>query len=184
MAKCGVCGSRKGKRTCPRVNTVVCSLCCGQTRNSEECSSCGYFQNTKTIRNYKKIPSYTTRQMGADSSLETWSYAIEGALCKYDFDLDKQLDDRIAIKILEHLIDKYYYGDTEFDFKNVIIKNGFYFVDQAIREDLNELDKDTIVKLLGVIWFVADRRTQGGREYLEVINRYVGARITTGVRVM
>lgn len=44
MKKCPFCQSRKGKRRCPIVGELICSLCCGQTRSWSKCvTSCQYF---------------------------------------------------------------------------------------------------------------------------------------------
>ena len=32
MALCPLCGSRKGKRSCPALRTSICSACCGEKR--------------------------------------------------------------------------------------------------------------------------------------------------------
>jgi hypothetical protein len=57
-------------------------------------------------------------------------------------------------------------------------------VDQVIQEDLNKIDKDTLTKILGVLRFVAKRRTTGKREYLTMIQQYVGVRVGKGIRLM
>ena len=84
----------------------------------------------------------------------------------------------------ELLIDKYYFGDVDFNFDNTTIEKGFKYVDEIIEIDLADIEKEIIVKLLGVIRFVAVRRTQGGREYMDIIQRYVGARVGLGARIM
>ena len=63
-----------------------------------------------------------------------------------------------VITILDKLLNKYYFKDENLEFEN-------------------ELDKTTIVKILGIIRFVAKHRTTGGREYLTVIHQYVGTYI-------
>lgn len=184
MAKCGICKSKKGKRLCIRVEKDICSLCCGQTRNKDKCIGCVFFKDTESIRDYKKVPSFTVRQMSSNTDLEDWSYSIEGAICKLDYDMDNGLNDKIAIRIIELLIDKYHFGDVDFNFDNITIEKGFKCVDEVIREDLANIEKEIIVKLLGVIRFVANRRTNGGREYMEIIHQYVGARVGPGARIM
>jgi hypothetical protein len=62
-------------------------------------------------------------------------------------------------------------------FENELIEKGFYQVNQAIQDELEEAATEDIVKILGVLYFVAKRRTQGGREYLKIVNNYVGVRI-------
>lgn len=52
--KCEICKSKKGKRFCSRVNTYICSQCCGCTRNILVCNSlCTYFPK----ENYLLLPT-------------------------------------------------------------------------------------------------------------------------------
>ena len=44
--KCPVCNQRKGKRECPRKESLICSRCCGQIREPKKCpSDCFYFKS-------------------------------------------------------------------------------------------------------------------------------------------
>ena len=58
------------------------------------------------------------------------------------------------------------------------------YVEEAIRNDLRGVSNEKIVKILGVIRFVAKRRTKIGREYMNVIHQYVGQRVDTGIRIL
>ncbi|MDD1624863.1 MAG: hypothetical protein LUQ56_01160 [Methylococcaceae bacterium] len=58
------------------------------------------------------MPSFTSSQMNDSDQLIDYSNAIEGALCAYDVENNKSLKDVDAIKILEMLIDKYYFKDS------------------------------------------------------------------------
>lgn len=122
--------------------------------------------------------------MEADLDLQSHANSIEGALCAFDTVNDNRLNDEQAIKIIELLIDKYYFGDQNVETDQQIVEDGFNYVDAAITRDLEHLNNDTIVKILGVIRFVARRRTQTGKEYMNIIHQYVGQRIDTGVRLM
>lgn len=52
--KCEICKAKKGKRLCLRVNTYICSQCCGCTRNILVCNSlCNYFSK----ENYFLLPT-------------------------------------------------------------------------------------------------------------------------------
>ena len=182
MAKCPVCDSRKGKRQCAISNGLVCSVCCGTIRKEELCLNCSYYQKPK--RKYNEVPSFTASQMEANIQLNDYSNAIEGALCAYDIESGNSLKDADAIKILEMLIDKYYFKDAQINADNAFLLAGFNFVDAVIAEDLTGIDELVLVKILAVIYFVAKRRTKIGREYMTVIHQYVGQRIGSGVRVM
>jgi len=182
MAKCSICNSRKGKRKCLISGTMICSLCCGTSRSEDACMECAYYQKPK--RKYNEVPKFTTIQMENDTQLSDYSNVIEGALCSYDIELENKLQDGDAIKILELLLDKYHFSDTKMETNDPMLISGFQYVDEAIEKDMPQIDPETLVKVLGVIRFVANRRTKIGREYMSIIHQYVGQRINTGVRVL
>jgi hypothetical protein len=182
MAKCPICNSRKGKRKCLIVDGLICSPCCGNTRTEAVCSECMFYQKPK--RKYNEVPAYSVSDMDGNMELESYGNAIEGALCAYDIANGKKLNDSDAIRIIELLIDKYHYHDLQMDHEHQITVNGVNYVDKSIREDLKDVENEEIVKVLGVIRFVARRRTKIGREYMTVIHQYVGQRIGSGIRLL
>jgi transcription initiation factor IIE alpha subunit len=105
-------------------------------------------------------------------------------LCAYDIEIDENLKDDQAIRIIELLIDKYHFQDQNLDQENQIVINGVNYVDSAIQEDLKDIDNEEIVKILGVIRFVAKRRAKTGLEYMTIIHQYVRPRIDSGIRVL
>ncbi len=60
----------------------------------------------------------------------------------------------------------------------------FQLNSKSIEEDLQDIGSEEIVKVLGVIRFVARRRTKIGREYMEIVHQYVGPRTAPGVRIL
>jgi len=121
--------------------------------------------------------------MDTFSDLPTYSNTIEGTLCRWDYDHDQILNDGMAMRVIEMLLDKYHFGDPEISTPSVLLKEGFDMVVASIKEDLQGVPNDTIVKILGVIYFVAKRRTTGNREYFDIIHEYVGWRAGPGMRV-
>lgn len=185
MAKCPICNSRKGKRKCLISDGFICSLCCGNIRKEEECLGCVFYQKPKgKYRRYSEVPAFSVSEMEDNSELESYGNAIEGALCSYDVANGKKLRDSDAIAILELLIDIYHYQDVDVEVHSEIVAHGLKYLLDVIGEDLKDVDSETIVKLLGVIRFVAKRRTNTGREYMNIIHDYVGRRIGTGIRVL
>jgi len=182
MAKCPLCNSRKGKRQCLIADSMICSVCCGNTRTAEKCSGCVFYQAPQ--RKYSAVPAYSVSDMDGNIELASYGNSIEGALCTYDIENGKSLTDREAIRIIELLIDKYHFQDLHTDQEPQIIGKGVEYVDKSIEEDLKNVDNDEIVKVLGVIRFVATRRTKIGREYMTVIHRYVGQRVGSGIRLL
>jgi len=182
MAKCPICNSRKGKRKCLIADGLICSLCCGNTRTEEACSECVFYQKPK--KKYNEVPAYSVFEMDGNMELESYGNSIEGALCAYDIENEGKLNDSDAIRIIELLIDKYHFQDQEIEQEHQTIVNGFNYVDKSIREDLKDVENEKIVKVLGVIRFVAKRRTKTGREYMNVIHQYVGQRVGSGMRIL
>ena len=182
MAKCPICKSRKGKRKCLISDSFICSLCCGNIRNAETCLECSYYQKPK--RKYNEVPAYTVSEMDGNIELASYGNAVEGALCSYDIENGNKLRDSDAIRMIELLIDMYHFKDNQVEVDSQIIANGVKFLDDVIRDDLKGVDNEIIVKILGVIRFVAKRRTNTGREYMKIIHQYVGQRIGSGIRVL
>lgn len=143
---------------------------------------CSFYQKPKI--KYNEVPKFTTIQMEKDRKLSEYSNVIEGALCSYDIELENKLQDGNVIKILELLIDKYHFSDTKIETNDPMLISGFKSLDKAIEKDLPQIDRETLVKVLAVIRFVANRRTKIGREYISIIHQYVGQGIDTGVRVL
>lgn len=181
MAKCPICKTKKGKRHCQIPNELICSLCCGNTRKVDLCFECTFYQKPK--RNYNEVPSYKVSDMDGNSELEDYGDVIEGALCTYDHENNYCLSDKDVIRMVELLIDRYYFKDQKIDSIDELILNGFNLVVNAIKKDMPTIEPDVLVKILGVIRFVARRRTKTGREYMKVIHRHVGQRIDTGVHL-
>ena len=64
------------------------------------------------------------------------------------------------------------------------MEDGFTHVESVIESDLKGVDEGKLVKVLSVLHFVAKRRTRGHREYLAIVEQFVGERVGPGVRVM
>lgn len=173
MAKCPICDSRKGKRQCVIANGLVCSLCCGTIRKEDLCLDCSYYQKPK--RKYNEVPSFTTNQIHDSVELTGYSNAIEGAFCAYDIENNRILNDADAIKILELLIDKYHFKDTDINCDSPFLSAGFNFVDAVIGKDLTGIDELALVKVLSILHAVVKRLTKTtGKEYMNIIHSYAG----------
>jgi hypothetical protein len=121
--------------------------------------------------------------MDADLELQAYANTIEATLCLWDHKHEGRLTDGSALRVMEMLLDKYHFGDSDISTTEEPLREGFEMVVHAIGEDLEDVPDDTIVKILGVIYFVARRRTTGGREYLDMIHAFVGTRTGPGIRV-
>lgn len=184
MSKCPICGSRKGKRKCLINDSPVCTLCCGETRKEETCRGCSFYKEPSLNRKYNEVPAYSTKQMEDSDELQEYANAIEGAICAFDQETDQKMNDTVPIRVIELLLDKYHFHDERVIFDTDLVESAFHYVKNAIENDLSKVPTDKLVKLLGVIHFVAKRRSKGRREYLEIINEYVGSRVAPGARVI
>ena len=184
MAKCPECLSKKGQRICRATGSLVCSPCCGQIRKAATCLGCVYFKDSKPKRNYTDIPRFSPNEMERDFDLQDASNVIEGAIGAWDHSLHDTLKDEAAIRVLELLLDKYYFHDEAIEVTDETIRHGFDQVSTAIESGLTDVSSEDLCKILGVIRFVARRRTQGRREYLTVVRNYVGTSVAPGVRIL
>lgn len=116
--------------------------------------------------------------------LQDCSNTIEGAICAFDHETGNKMSDEIPIGIIELLMDKYYFKEEITTFDNELVEKGFYHVNEAIEDNLEEMPVERLVKVLKTLHFVAKRRSRGGREYLKIVNDYVGPRIGPGIRFM
>lgn len=172
MAKCTICKSCKGKRSCLLTSSEICSLCCGQTRNEIQCLSCSFYK--QSARKYKQISGYTPQEMQNSLDLSYISNVIESALCGLDQNNDRNMRDPQAIEIIELLLDIYHFNDSEEKVEEKIHRLDCEAVIKIVKKEMNKVEATVLCKVLSAIYFVAQRRTRGNREYLDVIHKYVG----------
>jgi hypothetical protein len=184
MARCAICKSKKGQRGCKLADALVCSLCCGQHRQRECCQGCLYYRDVKPIRNYGAVPRFSTARMEADLDLQSYANTIESALCLWDHSMHRTLKDDSALKVLERLLDRYYFKEETVGSAGEPIRRGVQVVLSAIEKDLSDVPDEVIVRVVSVIYFVAKRRSKGGREYFDAIHTYVGVRVGPGIRIL
>lgn len=184
MTKCPVCSSRKGKRKCLVTKTIICSVCCGETRKSDTCEGCSHYQASSLKRRYSDVPSYSPKIMDENFHLQDYSNVIESTLCAFDNANDNRVTDEMVIRILELLLDKYHFKDNTVHTDDNLLWQGFQQIVEAITTDLPDIPEETLIKIIAVIYFVAKRRSKGKREYLELISQMVGARVASGIRIL
>lgn len=88
------------------------------------------------------------------------------------------------LRVVEMLIDRHYHHDSgASSTDDALLREGYEMVSRAISEDMADVPPDTLVRILGVIHFVARRRTCGGREHFDVLQQYVGLRLGPGAHL-
>lgn len=184
MAKCSICNSRKGKRKCLADATFICSLCCGQSRSPEKCTGCSFYKDVLTRRNYRNVPFYEIQEMSNSLKLQDISNVVESTLCAFDLAKEDEFTDKAAMQLLELVLDKYHFKDLEPAFSNLTQKDRFSRMSQIIEQDLTNIPEEQLIKVLASIYRSIQRRTNGGREYLNFAHQYVSARAGSGMRVL
>ena len=183
MAKCSICNSRKGKRKCMVDATFICSLCCGQTRTPDKCTGCSLYKDEASNRNYRKVPFFEIEVMADSFELQEISNTVEALLCAFDLEAD-EFNDITAAKLLELAFDKYHFKDAELRFANAAQKDWFEKMSQVLEEELFHFSEEQRIKVLASVYRSLQRRTTGGREYLQFTQQYVGPRVAPGVRIL
>lgn len=179
MSKCPVCGRRKGKRQCRAHGALVCSLCCGTSREPGACHGCAFFKAPE--RRYDGLPRYSTQQMEDSTELQEISFPAEAAVCSLDRERQFTLKDAQAIAIFEVLLDLYAFGDSRETVAPRIAALDCGSVVDLVERELRPCDRATIARVIAAVRFVARRRAAGGRHHLDVLQRYCGAYVSPGV---
>jgi hypothetical protein len=180
--KCPVCTSKKGKRACLLTKSSICTLCCGTHRTKETCYPCIYYQEPK--RNYAKIPFYRPDEMDGHFERQDIANMIESAISTFDYKTGDKIQDEFAIHMIEILLDVYYFKQPFNTSNDKLLDDGCRYVLSTLENALADTAHEEMSKILGAIYFVARRRTQGGRQYLNLIRQYVGIRVGSGMRVL
>ena len=124
MAKCSICNTRKGKRQCIADSTVICSLCCGQSRTQDKCTGCSFYKDESSNRNYRKVPFFEIQEMSNSPELQDISYVVEAVFVAFDLE-SEEFTDKTAEKLLELAFDKYHFQDSVLPFSNVEERDWF-----------------------------------------------------------
>jgi hypothetical protein len=182
MTKCSICTSRKGKRKCSADGSAICTLCCGQTRNSKKCVGCTFYETEHSNRNYRKVPYFEILEMSDSEELQDISNVIEGALCT--FCEDDQFNDKNAVNLIELLLDTWFFKDPVLPSCSVVQEVRLNHLQEIIGQDLSSIPEEKLIKIFAAIYRSIQRHTNGGRAYLDFTQRYVGARVGSGMRII
>jgi len=122
--------------------------------------------------------------MSNDFDLQDQANVIESAICQFDEEQNRNLNDKSIIKILELLLNRYHFKDENMAFSNELEGIGYIAIYRAIEEDLSSLSHEEISKSLSTIYRSAQRHDGASREYIEFIHGHVGMRIGKGARLL
>ncbi len=163
--------------------TFICSLCCGQSRTAAQCSGCSFYKDDSKNRNYRKVPFFEIQEMSNSFELQGISNVIESVLCALNIE-SEEFTDQSAAKLLEISFDKYHFKDSELTFSNVVQKDWLDRISQAIEQDFQNVPGEQLIRVLATVYRSIQRRTNGGSEYLQFAQQYVGARVGPGAGVL
>ena len=122
--------------------------------------------------------------MANDSNLQDNANIIESAMCQFDLEVDRIIDDNIVLRVTELLLDKYHFNDKEMEFANELEESGFNLIDEVIQQEMSNLLPEDLSRIIGTIYRSITRHTNGKREYIELIHQYVGVRLGKGIRAI
>lgn len=127
------------------------------------------------VRNYRNVPHYEIQILSRSPELEFIASTIESVLCRLGFSgQDVDFMDKDAARLLELFIDQYHFKDPELKFADEVQELGYAALSEVIEEDLSDIPKEDLVRVMATTYRALQRRTKGGDEYLRFINEYVG----------
>lgn len=169
MAKCALCGQRKGKRNCQVLGQAVCSQCCGSYRDSEKCEGCVFYHQRGIQRRYKSIPAFSLQEMDSNHEYDQISTSIESQVAKLDQEEYHFFRDQIVQSAYERFFDKYYYQDQDLHFASRQEQLCFEIIESALKPHLKNNSLEVIIKIVSTVYKSLRRRTEGHREYLDFL---------------
>ncbi len=175
MAKCTICNSRKGKRKCKKTDSLICSQCCGESRDPAACEGCSFVGGTVTVRNYRSLPHCTIGEMERLPENTVIGMVIENTLSLIWNRNKAGVNDKTAQRLVELLLDRYHFKEEPDTLDDSILEDGYQRLCRVIDKELGDVPTDQLVKVLGAVYRSILRRS-GGCSYLQFINRFTGGR--------
>ena len=170
MAKCAICKARKGKRKCQKTGEMICSLCCGQTRTPDACQGCSFFK-TQEGRDYRKVPYFEVQEMARYSDLQDLAELVERTIAQVDVKMAAGMDDDLARRLLERLLDKYHFGGG-IVCPDPVEQEAVDMFFKIIANELEYVADDKLARVLGAIHRSVKRRTDGERAYVNFLGHF------------
>ncbi len=127
------------------------------------------------MRNYRNVPRYEIQTLSRSPELEFIASTIESVLCRLGFSGEDEIFmDQDAARLLELFFDEYHFQDTDLQLGDRVQNTGYQLLNEVIDEDLSDIPKVDLIRVMSSIYAALQRRTQGGDEYLRFINEYSG----------
>jgi hypothetical protein len=119
--------------------------------------------------------------MADSAELQRISFPVEAAVCSLDREREFEMTDAQAIEVFEVLLDRYAFEDSPETIAPRVASLGCRSVVDLVERELCSDDRATIAKVIAAVRFVACRRAAGGRHHLEILHRFCGSFVSTGV---
>jgi hypothetical protein len=123
----------------------------------------------------------------ADSlELQDISDVVESTLCALEFESEESFTDKTAARLIELYLDKYHFHfkDPELTFNNPALEVMFHRMSEIFDQELLNIEEDKFLKVLASVYRSIQRRTNGGKEYLQFAQQFVGIRGEGGMRIL
>ncbi len=111
--------------------------------------------------------------MDNDFELQSIAELVEKVICIIDD--ENNINDSIAIRLVELLLDKYFYRDEKLAFNNPLEEKGFSFIHEHLEKNFKDLSTDQVYKVLSTILRSIKRHKNGTRDYLNFVHQFAGA---------
>jgi len=86
----------------------------------------------------------------------------------------RRVDDRTVLRLVEMLLDYYHFGEEPGEMKDQILAVGYQALLDEIADELDQVEPEKMVKVLGAVYRSIQRHSSGGTTYLQFINRFTG----------
>jgi hypothetical protein len=127
--------------------------------------------SVNSSRNYRNVPHYEIQTLSRSPELEFIASTVESVLCRLGFSgEDETFLDSDAARLLELFFDQYHFKESAPQFSNSAQEKRYALLGEVIEEDLSDIPKEDLVRVMASIYRAIQRRTKGGDEYLRFIN--------------
>lgn len=111
--------------------------------------------------------------MSNDFNLQNIAEGIEKCLC--EIDNENNINDAVATRIVELLLDKYFFNDEKLFFNSPLEEMGFSYIDKHMKRNLKDISTEEVNRVLATILRSIKRHNNGARGYLHFAHQFVGA---------
>jgi len=120
------------------------------------------------------VPYFSTQEMADRIELEHIADLIETTLCQVWANDPENVNDRTAARLVELMMDKYHFNDTEPRMDTPVRAEGYAMLSRNISRELSHIAPEVLVKVLAAVYRSIQRRSIGGSSYLQFVSNFTG----------